>query len=240
MVSSQRRTERWWLPIFRENFSAIQLELLGPTYFGMSSSLQVRIIRQNWGFFTLSLSARRGRQKLHVAGLWSRSADVLGCSLVSHPLRYAALTSWWSIISHDVHHLGGNKISHELKTRPWNSFRVRHGTGRTDVDRSVLIGSCNFFFFSISEYIEEIKSGEEKFESLASQLSDCSSARNGGDLGLFGRGTHSSTQWVPHSTAQAKLSVHPNKDELEITRHTLRHCSDTDRQILRFLLFEKC
>lgn len=40
----------------------------------------------------------------------------------------------------------------------------------------------------IQKYIEEIKSGEEKFEALASQFSDCSSAKNGGDLGLFGRG----------------------------------------------------
>lgn len=38
------------------------------------------------------------------------------------------------------------------------------------------------------EYIEQIKSGQEKFETLASQFSDCSSAKNGGDLGLFGRG----------------------------------------------------
>ncbi|RXM96073.1 Peptidyl-prolyl cis-trans isomerase NIMA-interacting 1 [Acipenser ruthenus] len=39
-----------------------------------------------------------------------------------------------------------------------------------------------------SEYIEKIKSGDEEFETLASQFSDCSSARNGGDLGSFGRG----------------------------------------------------
>ncbi|KAL1281576.1 hypothetical protein QQF64_000379 [Cirrhinus molitorella] len=40
----------------------------------------------------------------------------------------------------------------------------------------------------IHKYIDQIKSGEEDFESLASQFSDCSSARNGGDLGSFGRG----------------------------------------------------
>lgn len=40
----------------------------------------------------------------------------------------------------------------------------------------------------IQKYIEQIKSGDEAFESLASQFSDCSSAKNGGDLGLFGRG----------------------------------------------------
>ncbi|KAM6972133.1 peptidyl-prolyl cis-trans isomerase NIMA-interacting 1 [Aplochiton taeniatus] len=40
----------------------------------------------------------------------------------------------------------------------------------------------------IEKYIDQIKSGEEEFDALASKLSDCSSARNGGDLGLFGRG----------------------------------------------------
>lgn len=44
-------------------------------------------------------------------------------------------------------------------------------------------------FFICTGYIEDIKSGKE-FEVLASQFSDCSSARNNGDLGLFGRGTH--------------------------------------------------
>ncbi|KAH0628975.1 hypothetical protein JD844_010656 [Phrynosoma platyrhinos] len=37
-------------------------------------------------------------------------------------------------------------------------------------------------------YIQKIKSGEEDFETLASQFSDCSSAKAGGDLGAFGRG----------------------------------------------------
>lgn len=40
----------------------------------------------------------------------------------------------------------------------------------------------------IQNYIEQIKSGQEKFEDLATHFSDCSSARNNGDLGLFGRG----------------------------------------------------
>lgn len=37
-------------------------------------------------------------------------------------------------------------------------------------------------------YIQKIKSGEEDFESLASQFSDCSSAKARGDLGAFSRG----------------------------------------------------
>ncbi|GAA6070027.1 peptidyl-prolyl cis-trans isomerase NIMA-interacting 1 isoform X1 [Tachysurus ichikawai] len=40
----------------------------------------------------------------------------------------------------------------------------------------------------IHRYVDQIKSGEEDFETLASKFSDCSSARNGGDLGMFGRG----------------------------------------------------
>jgi len=37
-------------------------------------------------------------------------------------------------------------------------------------------------------YEKQIKSGERKFVDLASEFSDCSSARKGGDLGPFGRG----------------------------------------------------
>ena len=37
-------------------------------------------------------------------------------------------------------------------------------------------------------YRDRIVSGEDSFESLASQFSDCSSAKRGGDLGPFGRG----------------------------------------------------
>ena len=40
----------------------------------------------------------------------------------------------------------------------------------------------------ISGYAQQIKSGEKTFEELASQFSDCSSAKQGGDLGPFGRG----------------------------------------------------
>ncbi|KAM8973007.1 peptidyl-prolyl cis-trans isomerase NIMA-interacting 1 [Pelodytes ibericus] len=40
----------------------------------------------------------------------------------------------------------------------------------------------------INGYIQKIKSGDEDFEALASQFSDCSSAKAGGDLGNFGRG----------------------------------------------------
>ncbi|KAF0293126.1 Peptidyl-prolyl cis-trans isomerase NIMA-interacting 1 [Amphibalanus amphitrite] len=37
-------------------------------------------------------------------------------------------------------------------------------------------------------YRDRIVSGEDTFENLASQFSDCSSAKRGGDLGPFGRG----------------------------------------------------
>lgn len=60
------------------------------------------------------------------------------------------------------------------------------------------VTEVSFLFSICTGYIEDIKSGKEKFESLASQISDCSSAKNGGDLGLFGRGTHSYTQLLVH------------------------------------------
>lgn len=37
-------------------------------------------------------------------------------------------------------------------------------------------------------YRDQIVRGEKSFEDLASQFSDCSSAKRGGDLGPFGRG----------------------------------------------------
>ncbi|KAL1772391.1 peptidyl-prolyl cis-trans isomerase NIMA-interacting 1 [Sigmodon hispidus] len=40
----------------------------------------------------------------------------------------------------------------------------------------------------INGYIQKIKSGEDYFKSLASQFSDCSSAKASGDLGAFSRG----------------------------------------------------
>ena len=46
----------------------------------------------------------------------------------------------------------------------------------------------SLFSFLSTGFREKIASGQCKFEELASQYSDCSSARNGGDLGEFGRG----------------------------------------------------
>lgn len=40
----------------------------------------------------------------------------------------------------------------------------------------------------LAGYTAQIKSGEASFSDLASQFSDCSSAKKGGDLGPFGRG----------------------------------------------------
>lgn len=112
-----------------------------------------------------------------------------------HVIRCAVPIFWWSIISHVVHHHGGNKISHRLKKRPWTSFKVRNTLQR---EVAVWVTVVSFLFYICTGYIEDIKSGKEKFESLASQISDCSSAKNGGDLGLFGRGTHSYTQLLVH------------------------------------------
>ena len=43
-------------------------------------------------------------------------------------------------------------------------------------------------FFPPVGYRDQIVSGQATFEELASQFSDCSSAKRGGDLGPFGRG----------------------------------------------------
>ena len=45
-----------------------------------------------------------------------------------------------------------------------------------------------FYLVIVTEYRQQIVSGEKTFEELASQLSDCSSAKHGGDLGMFGHG----------------------------------------------------
>lgn len=124
-------------------------------------------------------------------------------------LRYDALTCWWSTISHVVRLPGGNKILHELKMRRWNSFRVSEAEDRGGmwVDEVWSINSIwSLFLCLCAEYIEQIKSGEENFETLASQFSDCSSAKNGGDLGLFGRGVY--TTMILHTNLYTCTCIH--------------------------------
>ena len=41
----------------------------------------------------------------------------------------------------------------------------------------------------LSEYREQLVSGEQKFADIASTESDCNSSKKGGDLGPFGRGS---------------------------------------------------
>lgn len=40
----------------------------------------------------------------------------------------------------------------------------------------------------VKDFLKRIKTGQDKFETLAQKYSDCSSAKRGGDLGYFGRG----------------------------------------------------
>jgi|ERR1712136_153034 len=40
----------------------------------------------------------------------------------------------------------------------------------------------------VKDFLKRIKEGDDQFEDLAKKYSDCSSAKRGGDLGLFGRG----------------------------------------------------
>ncbi|NWS44875.1 PIN1 isomerase, partial [Probosciger aterrimus] len=69
-------------------------------------------------------------------------------------------------------------VKHNQSRRPssWRQDKIT----RTKDEALVLINGKG--------YIQKIKSGEEDFETLASQFSDCSSAKAGGDLGVFGRG----------------------------------------------------
>ncbi|TWW58899.1 Peptidyl-prolyl cis-trans isomerase NIMA-interacting 1, partial [Takifugu flavidus] len=66
-------------------------------------------------------------------------------------------------------------VKHNRSRRP-SSWRQQTVTRTKEEALEIILG-----------YIEDIKSGKE-FEVLASQFSDCSSARNNGNLGLFGRG----------------------------------------------------
>ena len=45
-----------------------------------------------------------------------------------------------------------------------------------------------WYLLSSSEFRKTIVAKEKTFDELASEFSDCSSAKRGGDLGLFGRG----------------------------------------------------
>ncbi len=68
-------------------------------------------------------------------------------------------------------------VKHRESRRP-SSWRQQEITRSKDEALEILKG-----------YREQIvEGGEATFDDLASQFSDCSSARNKGDLGLFGRG----------------------------------------------------
>lgn len=56
------------------------------------------------------------------------------------------------------------------------------------IDIEVHYDYINFVCLFVLGYREQLISGKATFEDLASKFSDCSSAKRGGDLGLFGRG----------------------------------------------------
>lgn len=52
----------------------------------------------------------------------------------------------------------------------------------------LIFSAFSIVYIFIPAYREQLISGKATFEELASKYSDCSSAKRGGDLGLFGRG----------------------------------------------------
>lgn len=75
-------------------------------------------------------------------------------------------------------------------------------------------------------YIQKIKSGEEDFESLASQFSDCSSAKAGGDLGAFGRGEG----FIPK-----KILKNPKSRDLSPKKSQIREIQPKKTNLMAFI-----
>ncbi|EDO37326.1 predicted protein [Nematostella vectensis] len=82
-------------------------------------------------------------------------------------------------------------VKHSESRRP-SSWKTDKITRSKDEALAILKG-----------YQEQIKSGEATLEDLAKTESDCSSAKNGGDLGFFGRGQ----MQKPFETATFSLRV---------------------------------
>lgn len=59
----------------------------------------------------------------------------------------------------------------------------------------------------LEAYREQIESGAVTFADLAAKVSDCSSAKHGGDLGFFGRGKMQKAFEVRMSTARPSLRL---------------------------------
>lgn len=91
--------------------------------------------------------------------------------------------SQWDIPTEPAAKQGPNEVrcSHLLvkhnKSRRPSSWREENITRSKDEARAIL-----------EEYKKQIESGEATLHELAEKFSDCSSAKRGGDLGMFGRG----------------------------------------------------
>lgn len=112
-------------------------------------------------------------------------------------------------------------VKHKDSRRP-SSWREANITRTKDEARKILEGYLNqvvsypsrhhrhvnkqnFVFFL------QIKSGEATLDQLATEYSDCSSAKRGGDLGPFGRGT----MQKPFEEATFRLKVGELSDIIE-------------------------
>ncbi|XP_059495940.1 peptidyl-prolyl cis-trans isomerase NIMA-interacting 1 [Stegostoma tigrinum] len=85
---------------------------------------------------------------------------------------------------------GGNYNSVEPDKVRCSHLLVKHNQSRRPSSwrQEEITRSKEEALETLNEYIQMIKSGDATFEHLASKYSDCSSAKEGGDLGYFGKG----------------------------------------------------
>lgn len=82
-------------------------------------------------------------------------------------------------------------VKHRDSRRP-SSWREENITRTKEEAKEILLG-----------YLDQIQSGQETFEDLATKYSDCSSAKRGGDLGFFERGQ----MQLPFESATLALKI---------------------------------
>ncbi|XP_036169283.1 peptidyl-prolyl cis-trans isomerase NIMA-interacting 1 isoform X1 [Myotis myotis] len=179
----------------------------GLTPFGLmhlTSPGKVSAPRWPWG------SISGGGHPRPMLRVWPRGAPRLGCTACScyhagHPHLMLSPCSWVRCRVYYFNHItnasqwerpsgnssGSGKNGQGEPTRVRCShLLVKHSQSRRPSSwrQEKITRTKEEALELINSYIQKIKSGEEDFESLASQYSDCSSAKARGDLGAFSRG----------------------------------------------------